>query len=82
MMPLDVLFWGRSYKIRKWPFFYVFDYFLASVAMATTETGKTTYEWNSSGKSFNMIPHMPWSDTELENLHMMQINIQKSGKLT
>ena len=82
MMPLDVLFGGISYKIRKWPFFYVFDYFLAPIAMATTETSKTTYEWNSSGKRFNLIPHMLWSDTDMKNRHMMQINIQKIGKLT
>ena len=50
--------------------------------MATIESTKTTHEWIPTVESFNLVPYMPWSDTDLKNWHIMQINIQKSAQIT
>ena len=55
---------------------------MVPVAMVTTETSKTTYEWPPLDETFNSIPHLPWLDTDLKNSHIMQINIHKSAKIT
>ena len=50
--------------------------------MATIESTETTHEWTHIVESFNLIPHMSWSDTDLKKWHIMQINKQKSAQTT
>ena len=54
-----------SQKLEEMQIFSVFDYFLTAVAMATTENSQTTYEWTSTVESLYLVPHLPWSDTDL-----------------
>ena len=63
------------------PFSSVFDLFLDGVAMGTNDTNKTTHKWILTVESIHLIPHLPWSDTDLKKWHIMQINIQKGPKL-
>ena len=73
---------GNTQITKNAHFSSVFASFVATVAMATTETTKSTYEWTPTVESFNMIPCLPWSDTDLIMWDIMQINIQKSAKIT
>ena len=79
MKPLGVLTEGKSHLsitqiTKNVHFSSVFDSFLAPVAMATTETTKTTHEWTPTVKSFNMVPHLSWSDTGLKKWHIIYAN--------
>ena len=69
-MAWGVLIWGKSHlsitqNYKNDHFSSVFDQFLAPVAMATTENFQNTHEWTPTVESFNMIPHLTWSDTDL-----------------
>ena len=70
LMPWGLLIGDKSHLIitlnyKNDHFPSVFDKSLAPVAMATTEKCQNAHEWTPKVESFNMIPYLPWSDTDL-----------------